>query len=291
MGRDIRNILHYIYWEKEGRLVVLPNDEWIKRYQECKKYGMIPKSETVRREWLDCASECGLAYKVKTWEKYKELRTFTYKDRYIRYRTNRIPERMTIDNVSVLSSDKDNCFIAVIDTETTFSDEVMSVGVVIADGKTYQMLDKRYYLINPIYRQSAMYSHALHQHGIEEFVANRAEIIQNIMQLLEQFDVSSVFAYNASFDRNHLPELSYVNWYDIMKLAAYRQYNDKIPEDAHCCGTGRLKSGFGVENMLRLLSGDREYCETHHALTDAMDELQIMRSLNHPIQDYQIALI
>ena len=43
--------------------------------------------------------------------------------------------------------------------------------------------------------------------------------------------------------------------------------------------------------MLRLLSGDRMYYERHHALTDAIDELKIMQLLNHPIQDYQIALI
>ena len=136
-----------------------------------------------------------------------------------------------------------------------------------------------------------MYSDALHQRGIEESVAGRTETIQNIVQLLEQYGISSVFAYNASFDRNHLPELSHMNWYDIMRLAAYRQYNDKIPKGARCCGTGRLKSGFGVEAMLRLLSGDHRYYEKHHALTDAIDELQIMQLLNHPIQDYQIALI
>lgn len=203
----------------------------------------------------------------------------------------KISERMTTENVLSLSSEKDCCYIAVIDTETTFSDEVMSVGIVIADGKTYQMLDKRYYLIKPTYKREGMYSYALHQRGIEEAVASRAETIQNIVQLLEQYGISSVFAYNASFDRNHLPELSHMNWYDIMRLAAYRQYNDKIPNDARCYGTGRLKSGFGVEAMLRLLSGDHRYYEKHHALTDAIDELQIMQLLNHPIQDYQIALI
>lgn len=90
MNRDIIGILNYINWTKEGKLVVLTNDQWIERYRECKKGGKVPKSETVRREWFDCASECGLAYKVKTWGKYKELRVFTYKDDYIRYSTNSI---------------------------------------------------------------------------------------------------------------------------------------------------------------------------------------------------------
>lgn len=83
---------------------------------------------------------------------------------------------------------------------------------------------------------------------------------------------------NANFDRNHLPELAGPHWYDIMRLAAYRQHNPKIPRTAQLCSTGRLKRGYGVEAMLRLLSGECGYCETHNALLAALDELEIMRA-------------
>ena len=46
------------------------------------------------------------------------------------------------------------------------------------------------------------------------------------------------------------------------------------------------EGGYGVEPMLRLLSGNDTYCETHNALFDAMDELEIMRLLNHPLASY-----
>lgn len=95
-----------------------------------------------------------------------------------------------------------------------------------------------------------------------------------------------MFAYNAAFDHNHMPELSRLDWFDIMRLAAYRQYNFRIPRSAECYGTGRLKRGYGVEPMLRLLSGDCGYQETHNALYDAMDELEIMRLLGHGLEDY-----
>ena len=95
-----------------------------------------------------------------------------------------------------------------------------------------------------------------------------------------------MFAYNASFDRNHLPELRDLDWYDIMRLAAYRQHNPSILADADCCSTGRLKRGYGVETMLRLLSGNRTYRETHNACFDAMEELDIMRLLGHPLTAY-----
>ena len=71
-----------------------------------------------------------------------------------------------------------------------------------------------------------------------------------------------------------------------MRLAAYRQSNPKIPADADLCSTGRLKRGYGVESMLRLLSGNHTYHETHNAYFDAMEELQIMRLLGHPLTEY-----
>ena len=77
------------------------------------------------------------------------------------------------------------------------------------------------------------------------------------------------------------------HWYDIMRLAAYRQHNPKIPPHADCCTTGRLKRGYGVEPMLRLLSGDRTYQETHNAVLDAVDELGIMRLMGRGLEEYQ----
>ena len=100
-----------------------------------------------------------------------------------------------------------------------------------------------------------------------------------------------MFAYNAAFDYRHLPELSHLSWYDIMKVAAYRQHNPRIPHCAECYGTGRLKRGYGVESVYRMLSEDLEYCEMHNALTDAMDELIIMRMLNHELGKYALARI
>ena len=73
---------------------------------------------------------------------------------------------------------------------------------------------------------------------------------------------------------------------DIMRLAAYRQHNPKIPANADCSSTGRLKRGYGVEAMLRLLSGNRTYHESHNAFFDTIDELEIMRLLEHHLMDY-----
>ena len=181
---------------------------------------------------------------------------------------------------------------AVIDTETTWGDSVMSIGIVIADNETYGVIDKRYYILTPFKNHGGMYSHALYVNDIKpDLECPRDAAMTDITQFLADYRVESMFAYNASFDHRHLPELSHLSWHDIMKIAAYRQHNPKIPVSAECYGTGRLKRGYGVENIYRMLSENLMYREMHNALTDAIDELEIMRLLKHRLSKYRSARI
>ena len=182
--------------------------------------------------------------------------------------------------------------LAVIDTETTWGDEVMSIGIAIADPDDFRLIDKRYYILTPFKNHGGMYTCALYVKGIiPDLEGSRLKVINDIIYFLAEHEVSDIFAYNAVFDFRHLPELRYLRWYDIMKLAAYRQYNRKIPTDAECCGTGKLKRGYGVESIYRMLSGDAGYCELHNALTDALDELEIMRLLGIRLESYNAAAV
>ena len=176
---------------------------------------------------------------------------------------------------------------AVIDTETTWGDEVMSVGTVVADSDSFELIDKRYYILTPYNRYGGMYSDALYAGDTKpDRECSRNMALDELRQFLLTHGVGTIFAYNAIFDYRHLPELNHLVWYDIMKLAAYKQYNPKIPKCADCYGTGRLKRGYGVENIYRMLSEDMAYCEMHNALTDAVDELEIMKLLNHDLGKY-----
>lgn len=176
----------------------------------------------------------------------------------------------------------------VIDTETTWTDEVMSIGAVLADSDTMLPLDSKYYILDPEYRIGGMYSASLMPRDIEKpMICSRSEALNNLIVWCKNISVNKIFAYNATFDRNHLPELSNMNWFDIMKLAAYIQYNPKIPRGADLCSTGRLKTGYGVQSIMRMLSGDYTYFETHNALKDSLDELKIMLLLGHPIYRYR----
>lgn len=181
---------------------------------------------------------------------------------------------------------------AVIDTETTWTDKVMSIGVVIADGVTKEQIAAKYYIIDPEYKAGGMYSGALHLPGIKETITDhRNVILAQIKSWLLSSNVERIMAYNATFDKRHLPELNEFLWCDIMRLAAYRQYNKMIPEDAECYGTGRLKRGYGVESILRLLGPDKKYTETHNAYYDALDELKIVQLMEHNIETYDKAVV
>ena len=65
--------------------------------------------------------------------------------------------------------------IVVIDTETTWTDEVMSIGAVIADGRDFSVIDSRYYLIDPAFRRGGMYSGVLHMRGTFLYVIDPFE--------------------------------------------------------------------------------------------------------------------
>ena len=178
-------------------------------------------------------------------------------------------------------------YIAVIDTETTWGDRVMSIGIVIADKHTFTQICRRYFILTPEYLEGGMYSFSLDTKNTPIEECSRAKAIKAIIQLLSKYNIDSICAYNAKFDFNHLPELSTYKWYDIMRIAAYKQYNHAIPAYLDFCNTGRLKRGYGVEPIYRMLSGDTFYNETHNAINDAIDELNIIRMLGYPFSTYE----
>jgi len=179
---------------------------------------------------------------------------------------------------------------AVIDTETTWTDEVMSIGAVVADSRNYRIVDSRYYLIDPAYRRGGLFSDALHMRGTpKELVASRRDTAADLRAWLCAHGVDSIFAYNAQFDRTHMPEFMDFQWFDIMRVAAYRQYNPGIPDTVPCFKTGRMKRNYGVEPIYRMLSGNQGYCEKHNGWHDAVDELRIMEMLALPIEVYETA--
>lgn len=184
-------------------------------------------------------------------------------------------------------------YFAVIDTETNWNNEVMSIGAVIAEKDTFKKVDDLYFIFDPEYKIGGMFSMVLPVKGGEhkDILFTRKIAMEKFKEAFEKYSVKDLFAYNASFDKNLLSELASYRWFDIMKIAAYRQYNDKIPASIECCKTGEMKRNYGVEPMMQLLSGNHRYTEVHNALYDAADELEIMRMLGKTLEEYIVAEI
>lgn len=189
--------------------------------------------------------------------------------------------------LSQLKEQPSNTAFAVIDTETNFRDQVMSIGIVLADAHTFQPIISRYYILPEEAEVRGMYSDALNLAETEITKhCDRIEATQEIVALLRRYGLPRIFAYNASFDKNHLCELADFTWCDIMWASAYKQFNPSISDDEDISKSGRLKRGAGVEPTMRRLRGDPSYHETHNALLDALDELEIMRRLGLSIERY-----
>lgn len=175
---------------------------------------------------------------------------------------------------------------ALIDTETTFFDELMSVGVLIINSDSYCEEECYYGIITPECTHPAMYSDVLRDGRARiDNESSRADILQDVKDMLTRHGVEHIAAYNASFDARHLPELSSYTWIDILKTAAYVQYNPFLSADCDCCATGKIRSGYSVEEMLGIVSGRCNY-EVHNALCDCYDELAIMKFMELPFSRY-----
>lgn len=185
-----------------------------------------------------------------------------------------------------MTTDTAKKYFAVVDVETNWNNEMMSVGVVIGDVAEFNATDKRYYVIHPECQTGGIYSRVLRD--VDENLitdCSRGEAINDITALLAQYGVTDIFAYNAPFDYKCLSELNKYTWRDILPVAANRNYNDKLPDNCECFKTGLLKHGRGLENIMRLIYF-RGFTEHHNGLTDALDELQLMRLIGQPIQAY-----
>ncbi len=182
--------------------------------------------------------------------------------------------------------------IAILDTETNWNNRIMSIGITLANSDDFQEISSKYYILTPEYQAGGMFFDALFlQVPCPAFCCTREDAISDILGYLQKNNVNTIFAYNANFDCSLLPELSSYFWCDIMKMAAYKQYNKKLPATLEYTSTGRLRRGFGVEPMFRILSGQPYYREKHNAVFDALDELTIMRLLEIPFEGYCHACI
>ena len=76
---------------------------------------------------------------------------------------------------------------AVIDTETNWNDEVMSIGVLIANSRNFNHTDSRYYILPREEKVGGMYSKAMRKTTHEILTGHRFDVIDDLKQLLTAF--------------------------------------------------------------------------------------------------------
>ncbi len=67
-----------------------------------------------------------------------------------------------------------------------------------------------------------MFSQALLLKGQKPERGKKFIPIEQVINFLKSHNVNSVFTYNTSSDSRCLPELCEFEWYDILRMAAYR---------------------------------------------------------------------
>ena len=173
----------------------------------------------------------------------------------------------------------------VIDTETNWENEVMSIGIILSSDDRFIPIDYKYIIIPEAAEVGGIYQNSLLIGNTIPDYLNRYLAISYVEEFLQKHNTNKIFAYNAPFDLHCLPELGIYDWHDILRIAAYIQHNPAIPKDAECFSTGRLKRGYSVGDIMYFF-GEHNYTEQHNALIDAVDELRMMKYLNHPICYY-----
>ena len=99
-------------------------------------------------------------------------------------------------------------YFAVIDTETNWADQVMSIGTVIADADNFQIIAVKYHVLPLECEVGGMYESALFLDiPFSPILCTRQEALDHLTGWFAEYGITKVFAYNACFDRNHLPEL------------------------------------------------------------------------------------
>ena len=89
----------------------------------------------------------------------------------------------------------------VIDTETTWENESMSIGAVIADSETMCPIEKRYYIIDPTYRNGGKFSFVLmHTRADKPMICTRSKAMSDLLERGTNHIMQQVFAYNASIE-------------------------------------------------------------------------------------------
>lgn len=179
--------------------------------------------------------------------------------------------------------------IAIIDAKLNFIDEIISIGIAIVDAKTFEIKTAEYFLVpEELIIDGFNNGNITIAHTYQTYFGAHKDIENHIRKLLNQYNITNIYTFNGKFIYSKLTGLQKYHWYDIMKVAAYKQYNYKLPDNLMFNDQGRLLYKCNIKDLMEILTKTYFYY-TNHALYDVLDETKMMKLLDLNINVYDCA--
>ena len=190
--------------------------------------------------------------------------------------------------------------IMIFDTETTSLDKPFcyNVGYIIVDSDTAEVIIKRDFVVEQVWHNPMLFTTAYYADKRELYVKSMRSrkttmdkfgyICQRMIRDIKNFEVSSAYAYNSSFDEKvfdfNCDWFKCNNPFDNIPIYDIRGYAHHFLCDndfKRWCEEHNAFSDSGnysttAENMFRYISGIDDFVEEHTALADSEIETEIL---------------
>ena len=181
--------------------------------------------------------------------------------------------------------------IAILDAKTNFIDNIISIGVSIVNAKTFEVKTAEYFLIPEELIVDGLNNNNVNIHHIyKTYFGAQKDVENHIRKLLNQYGITNIYTFNGKFIYKQLTGLQNYHWYDIIKVAAHKQYNYKLPDNLMFNDQGRLLYKCNIKDLMEILTKTYFYY-TNHALYDTLDIARIMKIVDLNINVYDCAKI
>ena len=190
--------------------------------------------------------------------------------------------------------------IMIFDTETTSLDKPFcyNIGYIIANAETAEILCKRDFVVEQVWHNPMLFTTAYYANKRDLYIASMRSrktsmdkfgyICQRMIRDIKNYEVSSAYAYNSSFDEKVFTfncdwfkcnnPFDNIPIYDIRGYAHHFICDDDFKKwcEEHEAFSDSGNYSTTAENMYRYISGIDDFTEEHTALADSEIETEIL---------------
>ena len=190
--------------------------------------------------------------------------------------------------------------IIIFDTETTSLEKPFcyNIGYVIADSETAEILCERDFVVEQVWHNPMLFTTAYYADKRDLYIVSMRSrktsmdkfgyICQRMIRDIKNYEVSSAYAYNSSFDEKVFTfncdwfkcnnPFDNIPVYDIRGYAHHFLCDDEFKKwcEKHEAFSDSGNYSTTAENMYRYISGIDDFTEEHTALADSEIETEIL---------------